>query len=653
MKWFYNLKLSVKLISAFVVVALLAAVVGTVGFLNLNDIGNQKMMTVESLLRIHESFTRINGLENMVISPTLTIDERKNVLSEIETVESHMEEEISHFLALKHTKDELIEWQNIHDSIDDYIASHEKLVAHANEANGYLVEDPVSLRYIIATRERDHYNWIWLLEDAIINETEFTGQLDGSKCALGTWLSGYTNESEDLTHLLDEIDSYHMKVHTSGEDINRIIFDADENKSERAYREYKNNTLPNMTKVLELLSEIDQMAARSESLFISMTDLSIATNAPLHKVASDKLTVIVDTTTSSALSAVSSSSMMIVIFTVIAAILSIFLGLFMSNVIRKPIYSILNAANEIADGNLDVDTKIDTKDEIGELAHAFDSMTSNINMVMTNINASSDQVASGASQMSDSSMSLSQGATEQASSIQQLTASAEEISVQTKTNADNAEKAKQISAETFDYAQQGNKQMEDMLQAMTEINDSSSNISKIIKVIDEIAFQTNILALNAAVEAARAGEHGKGFAVVAEEVRNLAARSADAAKETTMMIESSIDKVSTGTNIANETSEALVKIVNGVSETTSIVTDIAVASNEQSTQVEQVNLGLAQISEVVQTTSATAEETAAASEELSGQANMLKGQVAKFKLKGGQQSSYDAEVMKMIEHIEL
>ncbi|WP_240841919.1 methyl-accepting chemotaxis protein [Acidaminobacter sp. JC074] len=653
MKWFYNLKLSVKLISAFVIVALLAAVVGVVGYYNLHQIGNQKMIAVESLLRVQESFTRINGLENMVISPTLSIAERKNVLAEIEVVEDTMNEEITHYLSLDHADEELTKWSSVRSDIDAYLSSHETLVKYAAESNAYMIEDPVSLRYIVATRERDHYKWIWLLEDAIINESEFSGQLDGDKCALGTWLSGYTTESPELNAVLHEIDSYHMKVHESGEDINKIIFDADENKSERAYRVYKDSTLPNMTKVLEYLVEIDHMAERSEALFIAMTDLAISTNAPLHAEASDALTLMVDGTTEEALSAVSRSSTMITIFTVIAAILSVVLGLFISNVIKKPIYTILQAANEIADGNLDVDTKINTKDEIGELAHAFDKMTDNINMVMTNINASSDQVASGATQMSDSSMSLSQGATEQASSIQQLTASTEEISVQTKANAESAEKAKSISSQTYEYAQQGNHQMEDMLGAMAEINESSSNISKIIKVIDDIAFQTNILALNAAVEAARAGEHGKGFAVVAEEVRNLAARSADAAKETTAMIESSIDKVKVGTDIANVTSEALIKIVDGVSETTDIVTDIANASNEQALQVDQVNLGLAQISDVVQTTSATAEETAAASEELSGQANMLKGQVAKFKLKGGSHNDYDMEVLKMIENIEL
>jgi methyl-accepting chemotaxis protein len=221
----------------------------------------------------------------------------------------------------------------------------------------------------------------------------------------------------------------------------------------------------------------------------------------------------------------------------------------------------------------------------------------------------------------------------QASSVQQLTASLAEVSSQTNLNAKNAERANELAQQVKETALTGDEQMHQMLAAMDEISESSANISKIIKVIDDIAFQTNILALNAAVEAARAGQHGKGFAVVAEEVRNLASKSANAAKETTELIEGSSRKIDAGTKIAKATAEALEQIVTQISAAAEIVNAIAEASNEQARAIDEINGGIQQISEVVQSNAATSQESAAASEQLSSQAEQLRQTVSVFKLK--------------------
>lgn len=317
---------------------------------------------------------------------------------------------------------------------------------------------------------------------------------------------------------------------------------------------------------------------------------------------------------------------------VLLAIVSLVSGLYVVRMIMRRL-NVLGAATEaVAKGNLTQAIRVTADDELGHLGRTFETMRTQMLEAMINIDTASGQVAAGAKNVSDASISLSQGATEQASSVEELSSSIEEIASQTKLNAENANKVNELTSAAKKNAEKGNNHMQEMLHAMTEINGSSANISKIIKVIDEIAFQTNILALNAAVEAARAGQHGKGFAVVAEEVRNLAARSAKAAKETTDMIEGSISNVNEGTKIANKTAEALGLIVNAVAEVSELIEHIATASNEQSMALEQINQGVLQVSQVVQANSATSEEAASASEQLSAQAELLKQTIGKFKL---------------------
>ena len=322
-----------------------------------------------------------------------------------------------------------------------------------------------------------------------------------------------------------------------------------------------------------------------------------------------------------------------ILIALVVIIISFVIGAYISRYIKTTIRLLIDGADQIASGDLTVSVAIENNDEFGKLADSFDRMSKNVNAAMENIRSAADQVAAGSKNVSESSISLSQGATEQASSVEELSSSLEEVSSQTKINAQSANKANELTAKAQSEASVGNDYMKEMLESMKEINTSSTSISKIIKVIDEIAFQTNILALNAAVEAARAGQHGKGFAVVAEEVRNLAARSAKAAKETTDMIEGSIGKVNDGTKTANQTADALSKIVETVTEVAELVEKIASASTEQSIALEQINQGVIQVSDVVQSNSATSEESAAASEELSAQAELLKETVEQFKLR--------------------
>jgi methyl-accepting chemotaxis protein len=295
----------------------------------------------------------------------------------------------------------------------------------------------------------------------------------------------------------------------------------------------------------------------------------------------------------------------------------------------KEIISLLDA---MAKGDLTAESHVVLEGDWKQINDSMKNIFLSLNTVFSKVQNASDQTASGAEQVASGSQALAQGATEQASSIEQLSATILEVSDHVKENASNASEANRFSSEEERKLRDASAKMDEMLKAMGEISDTSTQIGNIIKTIDDIAFQTNILALNAAVEAARAGAAGKGFAVVADEVRNLASKSAEAAKDTTSLIENAIKAVNNGTKVADVTEKTLQEVIQSANRTNALVNEIANASNQQATSISQITQGIQQISAVVQTNSATAEESAAASEELAAQSKELKHTVSSIKL---------------------
>ncbi|MFT4107650.1 MAG: methyl-accepting chemotaxis protein [Lacrimispora sp.] len=295
---------------------------------------------------------------------------------------------------------------------------------------------------------------------------------------------------------------------------------------------------------------------------------------------------------------------------------------------------ISSTTGKLAHGDLDIpQDQEEFKGEFRSVQISIQDLIISLNEIMTKITMASDQVAVGAEHVAGGSQALSQGATEQASSIEELAATINDISNNINHNAENARETSSQMETTSAELNLGKVRMEELTSAMEDINHASTEIGKVIKTIEDIAFQTNILALNAAVEAARAGEAGKGFAVVADEVRNLANKSQEASKETAALIERTLSSISTGNRIAKETAQSMDLIVNSSGTVAGLLYQISSASKDQALAVAQVTQGVDQISSVVQTTSATSEESAAASQEMAGQAQMLKQLIGHFKLK--------------------
>lgn len=475
------------------------------------------------------------------------------------------------------------------------------------------------------------------------------------------------NLANDLTYLVENYPEYQNQVKifrgltSSSDELSRRIYSLSLTDKETAQRLYKNELLPAAQKASEALGTIDEAVQQQKTALLQ------------NSVTRTKYTQTI-----------------ILLVTAASFGVAIVMGLAIIRMITKPLHEIEKAAHSMAEGDLNVEITYQSRDEIGSLAENMREMTrgyhslindisymvkamskgdfcvntqdetaykgdfapilksldilrDNLSETLQQINESADQVSGSAEQIASGAQVLSQSSTEQANSVEELVASLQGMNNSIHEVVAHVTEGQENLRRTNQQVDTGHEQMQVMQKAMTEINASSNNIQKIIKDIDDIAFQTNILALNAAVEAARAGTAGKGFAVVADEVRNLAQKSAESAKTTAQLIEQSIQAVQKGQTITGEIAQTIDNMAAEAKNSLTLMEQISMASTEQADAVDQVLQGAEQISAVVQTNSATAEESAASSEELSGQANILKELVKKFRLSNEQECLEEAD----------
>ncbi len=499
----------------------------------------------------------------------------------------------------------------------------------------------------ILNAQKAHYVWLEGLNSSLNFDTAFTGSLDYQTCDFGKFL--YSSDTslwpQEVVEYLENMKTIHQQIHNSASE----ILEMKQTNYEGAKNIYINETKQN---VATLSNQMDELVAITENLLQeSKTEVNKTAN----------------------MATISAIIVIIIVFLLIILLLG-----YTVKYIINPILTITQAGKKLSEGDLHFEIPYESNDEIGELANSLNFSIRELGSYITEIRRymklmakgqlfvtaevefkgefkqiqkailefedilgeafkgiqqAAHQVTNASEAVSDGARTLSDGSAEQAASVEELSLTIEEIRNHVQTNEESMKKVNEHVSEVTKILLDSNEQMQNMIRAMEDINASSDEIGKIIKAIEDIAFQTNILALNAAVEAARAGVAGKGFAVVADEVRNLASKSAEAAKNTTTLIETSIQAVENGTKIAGKTAQLIASVVEEAKDVVQSVDKVSVDFTWQVESICQVTKSIEQVASVVQTNSATAEESAASSEKLSNQAQMLRDLLAQFQLK--------------------
>ncbi len=587
-----------KLIVSFMGVAAITLIVGLIGFIGavlsdnaMEEVGVVRLPSVASLLQIESEGEQIGSLMRTLAIPGLPMEQRRSYYDDIQHSRERYQEAWRIFEPLPQTDEEARLWNQFVPIWQDWTDVNNRVLQLTNQFDDIGIENPMELDRQLEMFMKDHY---WAVQNVLhmlyVDQQVFSGGDDHTACNAGMWLPSFDSNNPQLTSLIRELEEPHRNFHNA---VSRMQDLVRAGNMQQARQVYENEFIGNMEDVFGIF---ERMLDMSENALIAMEqaqELMLGEAYDLQQESMALLEAMVDINLEVAdneVNAATTQSFFIRTMTLIGLVLGVALAIGLGVFISR---SINNALRRIIDG----------------------------------LSRGAEQVNASSIQLSSSSQDLSEGASEQAAGLQQTTSSLEEMATQTRQTAENSGQAEQAMKETQPRVQKGMDAMQRMNEQMDGIRQSSEETSKIIKTIDDIAFQTNLLALNAAVEAARAGEAGKGFAVVAEEVRNLAQRSAEAARTTSELIENSQKNTEAGTTMAAEVSEHLEEIKNSVNNGSELVIEIAAAAKEQSTGIDELNSVMREMDKVVQNNASGSEETASSSEELSSQAAELKRMV--------------------------
>ncbi|HTI98406.1 MAG TPA: methyl-accepting chemotaxis protein [Dongiaceae bacterium] len=598
---FKSLKLSSRLLLSFLIVAVITVIVGAVGYYGavqndatVDELGKASMPSVNDLLTIKSEAGNIRGIFRSLAIPGLSDEMRRNQYKSLADARENYQAAWTNFETMPQDADEVALWKELGPAWEAWRAENNKVLTLCKQFDEKGVPDANELAFKIEQFIKDHYavsqHAMQLLQSP---DAKFDGGTDPTACNCGKWLAGFKTDNAALAAQVQALTESHRQFHAAVAKLKEL---AAAGKTNEALEVFQKDMAPAMQTVFKHFDDIRGTVSEARTLLVQIQEEVLGAQADRQNAALALLDKLVASHRAGADEEVRTADLQTnflkafsLVAMIVGLIVAMSLGLLVTRSITRPIRTV---ADYLLQG--------------------------------------SAQTASAANQVSSSSQTLAEGASEQAASVEEASASLEELSSMTKRNAENSQKANELAKQARSAAEKGVADMQAMSAAMDAIKDSSDETAKIIKTIDEIAFQTNILALNAAVEAARAGEAGMGFAVVADEVRNLAQRSAQAAKETAAKIEGALSRTTQGVELSSKVAEALNEITVKVRQVDELATEVAGASREQTQGITQINVAVGQMDKVTQSNAASAEESAAAAEELNAQAEMVRQSVGEL-----------------------